>query len=109
MPASADGPIRLSSDGLTVSMPTPVFREREILIERLEEKTAVLQTALESERLATNELRLQIQIVQDLLEQERQASRDLEAALLRASFSDKLKWGGWGFLGGVLTGVAVSN
>lgn len=109
MPALADGPIRLSSDGLTVSMPTPVFREREIYIERLEEKVAVLEAALTSERQATDELRLKVQILQDLRENERQANRDLEAALLRASFSDKLKWGGWGFLGGVLTGVAVSN
>lgn len=105
MSALAEGPIRLSADGLTVLMPTPVFREREILIERLEEKTAVLQTALESERLATNELRLQIQIVQDLLIQERQASRDLEAALMRASFRDKVKWGGWGVVGGLLVGL----
>lgn len=94
--APNSGPIRLSDDGRTVSMPVEVFRAREGDLLRLEALVGTLKRQLDEEREAYNLLALQAESLEAAIKTER-----------AAAYREKRNSGILGFiLGGVAVGIA---
>lgn len=97
MSGSEKGPVQLSSDGKTISMPIETFRAREGDLLRLEALTELLKKQLEEERELTARLSNQIKEMEAVLSDERLAVKQDIAKTKRT----------YGLLGFVLGGVAV--
>ena len=93
--SASASPIRLSADGLTVSMPVDVFRSREADIQKGEAATAYIGK-LEA---VIEELRNKIMVLESNIVQERRAADSFTR-------SEKRKAGTMGFIiGGIVTGI----
>lgn len=106
MSASAAGPIELSRDGKTVSMPVDVFRAREADILRLEKLVETLKGQILEERALADKLGGQIFSLEAALQSERKAADSLQIALRGDIRKAKTTSGILGFLaGGIVMGL----
>ena len=106
MSGSAAGPIELSRDGKTVSMPVDVFRARETDLLRLEKLVETLKTQLAEERTLADRLAGQVLSLEAALQSERKAAESLQIALRGDIRKAKTTSGIIGFLaGGIVMGL----
>jgi|BioPla2DNA2_1021312.scaffolds.fasta_scaffold44509_6 hypothetical protein len=100
MSGSENGPVQLSDDGKTVSMPIETFRAREGDLLRLEAMVTLLQKQLDEERALSEKLAYQLKGIESALTDER-------SALKNEISKTKRTYGLMGFvLGGIAVGVA---
>lgn len=97
MSGSEKGPVQLSDDGKTVSMPIETFRAREGDLLKLEALVTVLKKQLEEERTLTDKLITQLKAMETALTDERIAVKHDMSKTKRT----------YGILGFVLGGIAV--
>lgn len=104
---SAAGPIELSRDGKTVSMPVDVFRARETDLLRLEKLVDTLKAQLAEERTLADRQAGEIFSLKAALQSERNAAESLQIALRGDIARAKTTSGILGFLaGGIVVGLA---
>lgn len=107
MSGSAAGPIELSRDGKTVSMPVEVFRAREADILRLEKLVETLKGQLVEERAASDALAGEVFSLKAAQRSERKAAESLQIALRGDILKAKTTSGLIGFIaGGIVVGLA---
>ena len=76
MSGSENGPVQLSDDGKTVSMPIETFRAREGDLLRLEAMVTLLQKQLDEERALSEKLAYQLKGIESALTDERSALKN---------------------------------